>query len=1663
MKNRPFFFAAIVLLALTEATAAHAGPVAAFVAAVVAIVGIKTVIAVAIQLGIAIIQSVLAKQQAKKARTGGIQIEYTRQGGANSRTILFGLYATAGQEVCPPMSHGIAGKTPNAYLTKIIALSDFLTTDLEAVILQGERIVPNKASSTEYGWSMTGKYAGKAWVKFYDGRQTTADPMLLAKYAGYIRPWTAAHVGKGVSYVICTFKYDDELFKSEPDMRFEVRGAPMYDVRKDSTAGGVGSHRWDDQLTWQYTENPIIMSSNVLRGIVMAGDQRYGGPVPAASLPLDNWAAAMNVCDETVTVEGGGTEPRYRAGFEAVVAEDQPVETIEEFMKACSASMTEIGGTYKVRAGPPSLPVMFITDKDIVVSREQEFNPIAAISDTVNALYGTFPHPGELWGTHDAPAIIDPVLLARDDNVEHPSSVTLSSVPFPVQVQRLMKAWLIDNQRWRQHNFTLGPYGFPLEPLDVISWSSARNGYADKQFEVDFKSENLTTLAGTVAIREVDPADYDWEATDQVADPVSPGEWVQPAVQAVPGWAVTAVALKDADGTDRRPAIGLEWTPDAAEDAKLLAVQIRLAETGVIVTDMTITNIAAGETVVSEGVLPATSYEARAKYTVDRPTDWSSWLGVTTLNVKMTDADVDITVTFPDGSSPIWNYDTPDDLPAVPAEDQTTAYVETGPDGQPKLYKWNPTANAWQYLVPTIDLSGQILNSQIVDEAITKNKFASGIQPVGVGATLPTLPNSAWPNGSQYILTSDSNKTYTNNAGEWSKDIDAGDLTGTISSGMIPGLDASKIVSGQFTDVRIADAAIIAAKLATGAVTTPAIVAGAVVASKLTLTDVRNLVPDPALMDFDAWLQYSGTGAAISPSGNDPTVWGSDRVFYQPSQVAASDILSKPFLVTPGEELRTTLILGVGPGSHGWTVYLIWYDGVASANAGGYPAASVVTSGSTGWGTKVGANNLVPTNANFARLLMRRDGGDDGNALYWSSPIISRRNGAELIVDGAIITDKLAANSVVTSKILAGAVTASRLTVTDIRNLIPDANVEDKATWSFDYPADVGFFSDAPSATYGSNRYMVVGPNAALNAVFSGKFPVTPGDELLVGFNTWGDGTDATYDAWVFYYDSDARAFNAWQDAQGGTIWTIGGAVVSRKFSVGVPAGMSHARLVVRRRAGGTSVVGISVPYVYRKNGAELIVDGAIITDKLSANAVTTGKLAVGAVVADRIAASAVNAEKMSVGSNDNLIPNADAEENNGPSISRISFVGGGAYTGSRVYRTTQTGAAYDALMFTDAFAVKPGDQFYVEAMTLSGGAVTLAAVRMMFVLTDGSVAYPVDSRTNAPSGAWHKEYGYFTAPANAKQAQIYFETNGTGAYDVWIDALYARRRMTGELIVDGAITADKVAANSITTGKLFVTGQGRALNDDPRCMDRSAWAPAANVTVVPIDGGPAGNSALLVTSQGAIEQIKKIVVEGGKRYRVSAWVLVDINAGSNFYMRLECFNTAGTNIAYQLTPPVEGATITTGAWHKMSGWIDVPNGSDYALLRAYCNWSGGSVTRTWVQDFRVEEYVGGDLIVDGTILTNHLAANSVDANKITAGAVTAAKINVTNLAAINADLGAVTAGSLNINGKFIVATDGTTTIQNATSGARLVIKNDTIKVYDSSGVVRVHIGDLSA
>lgn len=623
--------AIILWISLALATPADAAPLVAAISAIATTVSaafaaggfFTTVIG---RLVLAVALSALQRALMPEPREPGIKTKVTQTGGTNPQAFPLHKTATAGTLACPPMSHGSAGKTPNAYLTYVIVLSDVPGCTLSRVMINNQYVTLGGAHP-DYGPTVnSAPYTGYAWVKFYDGTQTVADPMLLAKYGSYPeRPWTSDMIGRGTAYAIVTFLYDRKKFPGLPRVRFELNGIPLYDPRKDTTVGGSGSHRWNNKATWEPSVNPEVGKYNILRGIALDDGSVYGGNFPAEDVPLASWFTSMNECDLLVT-NGSGTEPQYRAGIEVGV-DEQPADIIGELMKVCAGNIAEIGGLWKTRVGAPGTPTYLFTDADVVTSSPQDFQPFPNMAGSYNGAHATYPDPEKSWETSEATPYYNSTHEAADRNFRLTADLNLVACPYPAQVRRLQYSYVEEERRFRRHEHTLPPDAATVEPLDATGWTSAWNGYTSKVFEVDQVAEDVMTGLQRVMLKERDPADYSYPALPAPAAISILA--VVPAAQTVPSFAVSGTSIPDATGTNRRPALALTWEPDLPD---VLGIQweVRIAATLVIVSRGSTQNVAAGAITLSEGILASTAYEVRVQPVLDRDADWTVWTAATT-------------------------------------------------------------------------------------------------------------------------------------------------------------------------------------------------------------------------------------------------------------------------------------------------------------------------------------------------------------------------------------------------------------------------------------------------------------------------------------------------------------------------------------------------------------------------------------------------------------------------------------------------------------------------------------------------------------------------------------------------------------------------------------------------------------------------------------------------------------------------------------------------------------------------------------------------------------------------------------------------------------------------------------------------------------------------
>ncbi len=607
-----------------------------------------------IQLGVSVGMSLISKALAGEQEKPKFSIRgQVQTGGEVPRSFGIGEYMTAGS-LAWHSEWGKEGNTTNAYYTRVIALSDLPVSGLKKVFINGQEVtfreLQDGETEDEKG-RVVNEYVDSndvdlAWVKFYDGTQTQADSFLTGTVNNNgPRPYEGTRVGRGIAYAIVTYRLKRSIFKGFPKTKFILDGVPLYDVSKDSSQGGSGSHRWSNPSTWggDGDKLPAVQAYNLSRGIHYNGEWFYGlQGLTSARVPSGHWVGQIEKC--RAEVEGAdGAEPTYRCSGEIEVNVDI-ASSFEAVLTSCAGRMSEVGGVFKIYVGAPDAPVASFTDKDIVSTEGQTFTPFNGLSNTINGVVGTYPSPEEGFVMRATPPLYNADYEAEDGNRRLMTKIAMTFVPYPVQAQRLLKGELDAARRARRHTLTLPAKFRRIEPGDTVLFNSERNGYGDKWFRVD-GVDDLGNCDRIVDLTEVDPTDHGSFDIDTDYEEVVPSDMVpvRPTIQGVVGFDPDGAFIQDGEGTARRPAGLMQWAT-TIDDIDAIIFETRIKINGEALPDARSDNFDKGELLIEAGLVSLTEYESRAKYIpgTAREVSWTSWVTWETGDHRLAEVDFEV-------------------------------------------------------------------------------------------------------------------------------------------------------------------------------------------------------------------------------------------------------------------------------------------------------------------------------------------------------------------------------------------------------------------------------------------------------------------------------------------------------------------------------------------------------------------------------------------------------------------------------------------------------------------------------------------------------------------------------------------------------------------------------------------------------------------------------------------------------------------------------------------------------------------------------------------------------------------------------------------------------------------------------------------------------------
>ena len=459
----------------------------------------------------------------------------------------------------------------------------------------------------------SGDYAGRMFFTFYDGTQLQADAGMIA-HSNPAGRWTVDHLGAGLCWLKVELVYDQEKLNQFPDFFFELRGARLYDLRKDSSVGGNGNHRWGNYATYEYSENPVIMDYNYRRGFLWNGDLFLGMDMPPSDLPFEQYVTAANICDEFTSYGR-----RYRCSI-MLDADLDHGDNIDALMLSCGGIVIDgVEGSWPLIGSEQ--PIVFtFTDDDLIASEPLQFRKHRSMGELVNSVSGTYQEPANMWSPAGYDQQTDPAYVAKDRRTRD-EPLNFPMVFSKGQANQLASIYFNENRFEATASVVLRPRFRSVKAGDWGYWNS-KNEKRRGVYMVQSRSIRALDSDGprNVALSLQERSGEIYKAVG-VIPPTIPLPNAQPVyLVELQDYAIIPVLGIGTDGRSY-PAFRISWAK--IDDVTVRAIDfeywIKDEPQNVFTRTVTADTIL---TVLQEGILSLTDYRFRYRLVADRPTSW---------------------------------------------------------------------------------------------------------------------------------------------------------------------------------------------------------------------------------------------------------------------------------------------------------------------------------------------------------------------------------------------------------------------------------------------------------------------------------------------------------------------------------------------------------------------------------------------------------------------------------------------------------------------------------------------------------------------------------------------------------------------------------------------------------------------------------------------------------------------------------------------------------------------------------------------------------------------------------------------------------------------------------------------------------------------------------
>lgn len=433
----------------------------------------------------------------------------------------------------------------------------------------------------ELVWTSSGGVQGKFASGIVSITARTEGTPANAMSVGSGSYWTTACSFTGCAYVAIAYYLNAKKWPEGIPNRLTIigRGCPVYDPRRDSTRGGSGSHRADDQSTWEFTsggddigKNPALQLLTFLLGWKINGEPCWGMHLPPTRINFSNFAAYANLCEEEVDLANGGTVQRYESSLIFSTGEEPSfvIGALENAMG--TVKLTDVDGVYQLVGGydDSSGPKIEFTMDDVVGA--YDWVPSPPSRERFNIARGRFSDPAKLYQLNDWQEV---EVAPLADGIPRARVMDFPAVPRAETCQRIAKQKLLEDQYPGTFTATFGPRAFLAQVGSLVTLTNPDEGWNGKLFRVIDQAESHDLIFQMI-LREFDPVIHAWDKEEKPLPPdITPPRYDPNDVRAPQNLAATSRTVAGANYTTV-PYIDITWTPE--QSGLVVGIEIQAKE-----------------------------------------------------------------------------------------------------------------------------------------------------------------------------------------------------------------------------------------------------------------------------------------------------------------------------------------------------------------------------------------------------------------------------------------------------------------------------------------------------------------------------------------------------------------------------------------------------------------------------------------------------------------------------------------------------------------------------------------------------------------------------------------------------------------------------------------------------------------------------------------------------------------------------------------------------------------------------------------------------------------------------------------------------------------------------------------------------------------------------